>query len=69
MKGKIEEQWLIGPTKNNLFFYTWIENLYIENLSACVVFLLTYNPGHNILELYKALVQIRVTTSKTKLDT
>ena len=28
----------------------------------------TYNPGHNILELYNILVQIRFTTSKTKLD-
>ena len=28
----------------------------------------TYNPGHNILELYNILVQIRFTSSKTKLD-
>ena len=28
----------------------------------------TYNPGHNILELYNVLVQVRVATSKTKLD-
>ena len=27
-----------------------------------------YNPGHNILELYNILVQIRYKTSKTKLD-
>ena len=27
-----------------------------------------YNPGHNILELYNILVEIRFTTSKTKLD-
>ena len=27
-----------------------------------------YSPGHNILELYNILVQIRFTTSKTKLD-
>ena len=27
-----------------------------------------YNPGHNILKLYNTLVQIRFTTSKTKLD-
>ena len=27
-----------------------------------------YNPGHNILELYNILVQIRFTTSKGKLD-
>ena len=26
-----------------------------------------YNPGHNILELYDILVQIRFTTSKKKL--
>ena len=28
-----------------------------------------YNPGHNILELYNILVQIRFTISKKKLDT
>ena len=28
----------------------------------------TCNPGHNILELYNILVQIRLTTSKRKLD-
>ena len=27
-----------------------------------------YNLGHNILELYNVLVQIRLTTSKTKRD-
>ena len=27
-----------------------------------------YNSGHNILELYNILVQIRFTTSKRKLD-
>ena len=26
------------------------------------------NPGHNILELYSVLVQIQLTTSKTKRD-
>ena len=34
---------------------------YTLNLKYC-------NPGHNILELYSILVQIRFTTSKTKLD-
>ena len=29
---------------------------------------LIYNPGHNILELYNTLVQIRFTTNKRKLD-
>ena len=29
---------------------------------------LSYNLGHNILELYNILVQVRFTTSKTKLD-
>ena len=29
---------------------------------------LTYNPGHNILELCNILVQIRFTISKRKLD-
>ena len=28
----------------------------------------SYNPGHNSLELYKILVQIRFTTSKRKVD-
>ena len=27
-----------------------------------------YNPGHNILELYSVLLQVRFATSKTKLD-
>ena len=30
--------------------------------------LITYNLGHNILELYNVLVQIRFTTNKTKCD-
>ena len=29
---------------------------------------LTYNLGHNILELYNVIVQIRFTASKTKRD-
>ena len=29
---------------------------------------LSYNPGHNILELYNILLQIQFTTSITKLD-
>ena len=28
----------------------------------------TYKLGHNILELFNVLVQVQVTTSKTKLD-
>ena len=28
----------------------------------------TYNAGHNILELYNGLIQVRVNTSKTKLN-
>ena len=28
----------------------------------------SYNPGHNILELYNVLVQIRAAASETKLD-
>ena len=28
----------------------------------------TYNPGHNILELYNILLQTRFITSKRKLD-
>ena len=27
-----------------------------------------YNPGHNTLELYNILIQVRFTTSETKLD-
>ena len=27
-----------------------------------------YNPGHNILELYNVLLEVRVATSKTKHD-
>ena len=34
-----------------------------RNRSVCI-----YNPGHNIMELYNILVQIRFTTSKRKLD-
>ena len=30
--------------------------------------MITYNLGHDILELYNVLVQIRLTTSKMKLD-
>ena len=30
--------------------------------------LTTFNVGHNILELYNVLVQIRLATSKTKRD-
>ena len=30
--------------------------------------MLSNNPGHNILELYNILLQIRFTTSKTKFD-
>ena len=30
--------------------------------------LLNYNPGHNILELYNVLVQVRFATSKMKID-
>ena len=28
----------------------------------------SYNPGHNILELYNMLVQVRFATSETELD-
>ena len=31
-------------------------------------FTVNYNLGHNILELYNVLIQIRLTTSKTKHD-
>ena len=31
-------------------------------------FKMNYNPGHNILELYNVLVQIRFTTSERKLE-
>ena len=32
------------------------------------VSIINYNLGHNIMELYNVLVQIRLTTSKTKRD-
>ena len=32
------------------------------------IFELVYNLGHNILELYNVLVQVRLTTSKTQRD-
>ena len=28
----------------------------------------TYNPGHNSLERYNLLIEIRITTTKTKFD-
>ena len=32
------------------------------------MWILNYNPGHNILELYNILVLVRFITSKTKLN-
>ena len=37
-------------------------------LSANSFTIITYNLGHNILELYNGLIQTRLTTSKTKRD-
>ena len=54
--------------KSFIFLHVDRKPIYRKPICMCG-FLLTYNPGHNILELYNALVQIRVTTSKTKLDT
>ena len=38
----------------------------IHDLSAIQYHISFYNLGHNILELYNVLIQIRLTTSKTK---
>ena len=40
------------------------KNVYIKKSVTKFI----YNPGHNILELYNVLVQIQLTTSKTKRD-
>ena len=42
-----------------------IRAIYIVSVLS---FLLTYNPGHNVLELYNILVQFQFTASKRKLD-
>ena len=48
----------------------WIKSPLLSQLSRNVAlwkwFYLAYNLGHNILELYNVLVQIQLTTSKTK---
>ena len=41
---------------------------YMNTSEKAELITLIHNPGHNILELYKVLVQIRLTTSKTKRD-
>ena len=60
------------------FYKTFKNTSFVEHLqvtsSVCSDLLsifhpkITYNPGHDILELYNVLVPIQVTTSKTKLD-
>ena len=45
---------------------TQYKNATIRNKFTQVVNLITYNLGHNILELYKVLIQTQLTTSKTK---
>ena len=44
-----------------------LKNTIVYNARAEHIYRI-YNPGHNILELYNVSVQIRFTTSKTKLD-
>ena len=44
-----------------------LKKTYFEEQLRTATFLWGYNPGHNILELYNVLVQIRFTTSKRKL--
>ena len=67
---------------DNFHFSHWLEfgfgsdsqphNFAPRNLLFCsekmVARQRNYNLGHNILELYNVLVQIRLTTSKTKRD-
>ena len=47
--------WIFSQTSRQ---FTIAMNLYFNN----------YNPGHNIFELYNVLVQVRLATSKPKLD-
>ena len=60
----------IGWTRH-IYSSTWfvvceLPHEFPKNLK--LTFLANYNPGHNILELYNTLVQIRFTTIKRKLD-
>ena len=50
----------IGTIKE-IFFYLKVK-IPEQNITV-------YNPGHNVLEIYNILVQIRFTTSNRKLDT
>ena len=43
-------------------------DLVIKKIEFLYLVILFYNPGHNILELYNILLQIRFTTSKRKFD-
>ena len=57
----------------SLSCYTTFYKLDIKPQSVKSMFMVdrlskTYNPGHNILELYNILVRVRFTTSKTELD-
>ena len=54
-------------TENKLFHVNFTETLRRFN-KFLIVFKNSYNPGHNILELYNVLVPVRVATGKTKLD-
>ena len=53
--------------ENKLFHVNFSETLRRFN-KFLIVFKNSYNPGHNILELYNVLVPVRVATGKTKLD-
>ena len=62
---RVSKQDIYIPTKENSIPSCRtgpLARVHLEN------FHLTYNPSHNILELYNVLVQIRFSTSKTKLD-
>ena len=62
-----------------IFLYTYLLLCFIQYFISYIIYItllcvralkcrVNYNPGHNILELYSILVQVRFTTSKTKLD-
>ena len=50
---------------NALQFYA---NIIISSKTSSAKTQLTYNHGHNILELFNVLIQTRLTTSKSKCD-
>ena len=51
-----------------LIFWTKFARKGVHITMELCIFKLVYNLGHNILEIYSALLQIRLTTSKTQRD-